>query len=341
MANVIDPKGPEQQIGGIASSIIENAGAKFIKDGERVYTGGKITVPGVYRSVSIDDYHGNVDLFDGFSISSSGLRSVIRRPAEYWGFSPYNPTPFEREEKSSLEFGKAAHMLVLGEEGFKSRYVLRPATYPDDKGGEKAWSGNSNWCKAWLEQQRKAGRTVITETEINHIRHMADALSRKEAIRLGILNGRIERSLFAKDGEIWLKSRPDVVPNDSGDFVDLKTAASVDDESLSKAIYSHGYHVQAGLLRMIVREVMGAEAFSSFTFVFVEKAPPYDVRVMQLKDEDIDLGEQQARKAIATVKECLKRNQWPGFDGFDKEISYVEMPGWSKTRIKTELGIAA
>ncbi len=131
------------------------------------------------------------------------------------------------------------------------------------------------------------------------------------------------------------------MPNDSGDFVDLKTAASVDDESLSKAIYSHGYHVQAGLLRMIVREVMGAEAFSSFTFVFVEKAPPYDVRVMQLKDEDIDLGEQQARKAIATVKECLKRGVWPGFDGFDKEISYVEMPGWSKTRIKTELGIAA
>jgi hypothetical protein len=328
-------------IGGLAAGIAAKAGGKFIKDGERVYGGGKIIDPGIYRGVSIDDYHGNVDLFDGFSISSSGLRAVIRRPSEYWGYSPYNPTPFEREEKTSLEFGKAAHMLVLGEEGFKSRYVLRPSTYFDDKGNDKPWSGNANACKHWLEHQRKAGKTVITETEINHIRHMADALSSKEAIRLGILNGRIERSLFSRDGEVWLKSRPDVVPNDSGDFVDLKTAASVDDESLSKAIYSHGYHVQAGLLRMIVREVMGEQAFTSFTFVFVEKTPPYDVRVMQLKDEDIDLGEQQARNAIATVKECLKRNQWPGFDGFDKEFSYVEMPGWSKTRIKNQLGIAA
>ena len=36
MGKVIDPAGPEQQIGGIASSIVEKAGAKFIKDGERV-----------------------------------------------------------------------------------------------------------------------------------------------------------------------------------------------------------------------------------------------------------------------------------------------------------------
>lgn len=340
MSKVIDKPGTEQPIGNLASGIIAQAGAKFVKDGETVYTGGKITKPGVYRCVSIDDYHGNVDLFDGFSISSSGLRAVKRRPSEYWGYSPYNPQPFEKEEKASLEFGKAAHMLVLGEEGFKARYVLRPATYPYDKATEKPWNGNATWCKNWLDQHRKAGRTVITETEIAHIRHMADALSRKEAIKLGILNGRIERSIFAKSDDIWLKTRPDVVPNDSGDYVDLKTAASVDDESLSKAIYNHGYHMQAGLLRMIVRDVLGEQAFSSFTFVFVEKAPPYDVRVMQLKDEDIDLGEAQARKAIATVKECLKRGIWPGYDGFDREISYVEMPSWSKTRIKLELEAA-
>lgn len=340
MGKVIDKPGSEQPIGGLVSGIVAAAGTKFIKDGEILYTGGKISKPGVYRCVSIDDYHGNVDLFDGFSISSSGLRAVKRRPSEYWGFSPYNPKPFEKEEKSSLEFGKAAHMLVLGEEGFKARYVLRPATYPDEKGNEKPWSGNANWCKAWLAAQSKAGRTVITETEIGHIRRMANALAGKEAIKLGILNGRIERSIFAKSGNIWLKTRPDVVPNDSGDFVDLKTAASVDDESLSKAIFNHGYHIQAGLLRMIVREVLGAEAFSSFTFVFVEKSPPYDVRVMQLKDEDIDLGEQQARKAIGIVEECLKRGVWPGYDGFDKEFSYVEMPSWSKTRIKLELEAA-
>lgn len=333
MDKIID-KDSFQSVGSVVGNII--AGLKA----EQKWNGQQIIRRGVYSGVPIDDYHGNTALFDGFSISSSGLRAVLHRPSEYWGFSPYNPTPFDKPEKDSLEFGKAAHMLLLGEDGFKERYSLRPATYPDDKGNEKPWSGNANWCKGWIAEQKKAGRSIITDTEIGHIRNISAALAKKEAIRLGILNGRIERSLFCKDGDIWLKARPDVVPNDSGDFVDLKTAASVDDESLSKAIYSHGYHVQAGLLRMIVRQVLGPEAFSSFTFVFVEKAPPYDVRVMQLKDEDIDLGERQARVAIEIVKRCLKEDRWPGYDGFDREVSYVEMPGWSKTRIKTELEAA-
>jgi len=323
-----------QSVGSVTGGIVSGLAA------EQKYNGQKIIRRGVYSGVPIEDYHSNTDLFDGFSISSSGLRAVLRRPKEYWGYSPYNPTPFEKPEKDSLEFGKAAHMLLLGEEGFKEHYALRPPTYPDDKGNEKPWSGNSNWCKNWLADQAKAGRSIITETDIGHIRNIASALSSKEAIRIGILNGRIERSLFCKDGDIWLKARPDVVPNASGDFVDLKTAASVDDESLSKAIYNHGYFVQAGLLRMIVREVLGADAFTSFTFVFVEKAPPYDVRVMQLKDEDIDLGEQQARLAIKTVKRCLKEGIWPGYDGFGKEFGWVEMPGWAKTRLKNQMEAA-
>jgi hypothetical protein len=327
--------------GELAKPVIEKAGAEFIHPGERVYLGGKITDAGVYRSVPIETYHRDTGLFDGFSISSSGLRQVLDRPSLYWGFSPYNPKPFEQEEKKALEFGKAAHMLLLGEDTFARRYSLRPDTYPDEKGATKPWSGNSNWCKTWLANQAKAGRTVITETEIGHIRQIATALEHKAAIRLGIMNGRIERSIFVPHGDIWLKSRPDVVPNDSGDFVDLKTAASVDDESLSKAVYNNGYFVQAGLLRMIVREVLGSDAFSSFTFVFVEKMPPYDVRIMQLKDEDIDLGERQARRAIDIVNECLKRKQWPGYDGFDRDIGWVEMPGWAKTRLKIELERAA
>ena len=335
MDKIID-KDSFQSVGSVTDKLI--AGLKA----EQKWNGNQIIRRGVYAGVPIEDYHQNVDLFDGFSISSSGLRAVLCRPSEYWAYSPYNPDRFEDDSSSSLEFGKAAHMLLLGEQGFKERYSLRPATYPDGKGGDKPWSGQSNWCKAWLAEQAKGGKVVITDTEIGHIRHIAKSLERKEAIRLGILNGRIERSLFCKDGDIWLKARPDVVPNDSGDFVDLKTAASVDDESLSKAIFNHGYHVQAGLLRMIVRQVLGAEAFSSFTFVFVEKAPPYDVRVMQLKDEDIDLGERQARVAIEMVKRCLKEGVWPGFDGFDREmVGYAEMPAWAKTRIKNQLGIAA
>lgn len=328
--NMID-RDVMQGVGSVTANIIGGLAR------ERVWDGKQITKSGVYASLPIETYHKDSGLFDGFSISSSGLRTILKRPSEYWWQSPYNPSAEEPEEKKELNFGKAAHMLLLGEEGFSELYSLRPAKYPDEKGTEKPWNSNSNWCKSWLEDQAKAGRTVITETEIDHIRHIRDSLASKWAIKRGIMNGRIERSIVHKSGGIWLKARPDVLPNDSGDFVDLKTAASVDDESLSKAIYSHGYHVQAGFMRMVVREVMGADAFSSFTFVFVEKKAPYEVRVMQLKDADIDMGERQARQGLEILRQCLKRNEWPGFDGFDQHISYVEMPPWARTRIDTQL----
>jgi hypothetical protein len=322
------------RIGDIASRLVGDI------QGDAAYSGGQITEPGVYAGIDIERYHRDTTLFDGFSISSSGIRTLLRRPLEYWWTSPYNPKAEEPEAKPALDFGKAAHMLLLGEDGFAERYRLRPAKYPGAD-GEKAWNANSTWCKEWLAEQAKAGRVVITETDIGHIRHMAESLQAKEAVRLGILNGRIERSIFTKRNGIWLKSRPDVIPNSSGDFVDLKTAASVDDDSLSKAIFAHGYHIQAGFMRMIVREVLGPDAFTSFSFAFVEKTAPYDVRIMQLKDSDIDLGERQAMRGLAILADCLKRKDWPGFDGHDQHVSYVEMPGWARTRIDTQLNSEA
>lgn len=315
-----------QSLGSVVGKLVGGIGS------ERFWRGGKITEPGTWAGVPIETYHRDTNLFDGFSISSSGLRTLLDRPSAYWWTSPYNPSPAEQESKSSLEFGKAAHMLLLGEQGFAERYVLRPQEIDD-----KPWQANRTVCRQWMTDQAKAGRLVITDTDLDHIKNIAAALSSKEAIRLGILNGRIERSLFWRDGDIWLKARPDVIPAGSGDFVDLKTAASVDNESLERAVYNQGYFIQAGMMRWIVREVLGADAFTSFTFVFVEKAPPYDVRVLQLKDTDIERGEALARKGVARLRECIKRGEWPGYDGFDQHISYVEIPAWAKTRIDIEL----
>lgn len=320
-----------QQVGSVTNALVDGL-AK-----ERRWDGSQITEPGVYSMVPIETYHRETKLFNGFSVSSSGLRTILRRPLEYWYSSPYNPKAEEPEGSKALDFGKAAHMLLLGEDGFAERYALRPDKYEDNKGVWKPWSGNSHVCQAWLTEQAAAGRTVITKTEIDHIKHIAEALSNKEAIRLGILNGRIERSIFAKRNGIWLKNRPDVIPNDSGDFVDLKTAASVDDKSLSTAIYAHGYHIQAGFTRMVVREVLGDDAFTSFTFVFVEKTAPYDVRVVTLKDADIDLGEQQARIGLQVLEKCLKTGEWPGYDGHEQHMSFIEMPAWARTRVEDEI----
>lgn len=314
-----------ERLGDLTSAIAADLRA------ETAWDGGQITMPGVYRGVPLDAYHRDTKLFPGFSISSNGLRKLIRRPSEYWATSPFNPDPDDSESSKALDFGKAAHAILLGDEDFAAHYVIRPDTI-----NGSAWQSNRTVCKDWLAEH--ADRTVVTTKDLAAIERIAKAMRLNPVVASGLLSGRAERTMVARDGDIWLKARPDVIPNADGMFVDLKTAADVSDDGINRAIGSAGYHVQAGLQRMIVRALGGA--FDAFAFVFVEKAPPFDVRVKQLDPESLDLGERQAMAGIRLLKRCLDENRWPGFDGFGDAEGYAGVAPWLASRITIDLDIA-
>ncbi|WP_416355522.1 PD-(D/E)XK nuclease-like domain-containing protein [Aureimonas phyllosphaerae] len=297
---------------------------------ERTWDGKTITEAGVYASVPIETYHGDTSLLNGFAISSSGVRQVIDRPSAYWVHSPFNPARIEKESTEALNFGKAAHHLLLGEEGFSEHFAMRP-----DEIGGKPWQGNRTECKAWIAEREAEGRTVVLPAQIDTLRRMRDSLAAHPIVQAGALNGRIERSLFARVSGVWLKARPDVIPRDDGSFVDLKTAAAVDDDSIARSIHDRGYHVQGAVIRMVCRAL--ELPFESFVLAFVEKTAPYEVRFFEVRTQDLDLGERQARNALRMVGECLKRGQWPGYDGFAPSVLNIDIPQWARTRAETTL----
>lgn len=301
---------------------------------ERPYISGQISKPGIYHGVDIERYHNDRDLFDRWSISSSGLRQLIERPSLYWAHSPYNENPYPNMPSKELSFGRAAHCLLLGEGTFAEHFALPPDEYAPGK----KWNFNAAVCKEWKVEQAKAGKTIVTTAELEKLKWMADSLSRNPIIQAGALNGKIERSMIAHVGSVALRARPDVVPTDSGDFADLKTAKSVDYDSLSKTVFNNGYHIQAAVVRWVAREIMPTDwQFGEFMLVFIEKTPPFDVVPLVLKEADIDLGERQARSALKTLERCISENRWPGFGGWDDDLGWVEMPGWARTRIETDM----
>lgn len=296
-----------------------------------------ITEPGLYPDIPIDDYHRNPFLCNGPSISSTGLKQVIDRPSLYWAYSPYNPKRFERTAQTHFNFGKAAHLLLLEEGvGFHQQFAVRPETYPNDPA--KKWNANSNDCKAWLAEQEANRRAVITQADMDAISYIRDSLAAHPVVQGGILDGLTEMTMLAKFGRVWLRARPDKVPPHSGDFADLKTAASVSYDDIERNVFKLGYHIQAAIVRKVAREVMGKDwQWGGFAFVFVEKTPPYDVRILQLRDEDIDLGERQVNRALLTFEQCIERMEWPGEEGFERSIDFIGLPAWARTRIETEI----
>jgi len=292
------------------------------------HDGKVILAPGIYAGVDIEIYHGNPFLCDGPSISSSGLRSFIQRPSLYWAFSPYNANRYEKPENKAFDFGKAAHHLLLeGAAGFAERFAVSPFE-----------NFRSKEAQAWRDRMIEFRKPIVTNDDLVTIERMRDSLAKHPVIKGGIFDGHVELSMLARFGNVWLRARPDVVPRHEGDFADLKTTTSIAFEDLERAIYNHGYYVQAAVVRMVARAVMGEGFnFNGFAFVFVEKAPPYDVRIVQLKPEAIDLGERQARQALRDFERCIERMEWPSEEGDDPGIGYIGLPGWATPRVETDI----
>jgi hypothetical protein len=289
-----------------------------------------ISEPGIYSGVPMDAYHG-ANLCDGPSVSSSGLRKLANQsPAHYFCESPYNPERIEQKETDSLTLGRAAHHLLLGEDDFNTLYIVRP---------EKWDSWRTDAAKGWKQDQEAEGRTVLLPNQLDVIRGMARSLAAHPLIDAGILNGGIEQTIVwkCKDTGVWLKARPDAIPNDAGDFADLKTTTSVQTADLARTIAEYGYHQQAALIASGWHAIT-AKDVASFSFVFVESKPPYCTRIVTLRDDDLARGERQNFVAIKTFAKCMETGEWPGPGGADAE--YLALPTWAQTRIDHQLELA-
>jgi PDDEXK-like domain of unknown function (DUF3799) len=303
--------------------------------------GEPISKPGMYSGISLERYHTG-SICDGPSISSSGLRKIFSEsPAHYWCESPLNPDRIEPKIKRHFILGRAVHHLMLGEPFFAKLFVVQPGEYPDSKTGElKPWNNNSTHAKLWHSKALVDRKLVLLPREIEQIKGMAVALGRHPLIKppYQALNGLIERSLFWKDKAtgVWLKSRPDAIPTDGADFVDLKTCDSVLWPDLVRSIGKFGYPQQGALVRQAAREVFGI-AQASFTLVFVESNPPHCVRVVELKPHELDRGDRQNRASLDLFARCLKSGHWPGPDYDKQDAEYIEMSDRQQKAIDDQL----
>lgn len=287
------------------------------------FAGGKITAPGCYAGIPIDLYHG--DVTDGPGVSSSGLRTIeAKSPAHYYAQSYLNPDRLPEEPKDHFSFGKAAHTLLLGEDGFRDQFVVRPDKWKD-------WRTDA--AKQWRAEQQAAGRTVLNADDIVAIRHIAKQLAADPLVQSGILQGKVEHSLIWQDKitGVWLKSRPDVIPSADGVLVDLKTTTDASPESVVNTIKNYGYALQGALAGLGMEATLGIK-MTDFVLVWIEKSAPYAVNISPVDPEWIYWARRQLRRAIDTFAKCIETNEWPGYSG--EATAYI--PTWLKKRFEEQ-----
>jgi hypothetical protein len=298
------------------------------------WNGRPIDRPGIYQFVPIDVYHSG-RLCTGPSVSSSGLRQIFNEsPADYWCHSALNPNRVEPPESEAFVFGRAVHHTLLGEPAFKEHFVIRPTEAPDGS----SWNSNKKICRAWLEEQEKLGRTVLTDKQIEAIMGMAIRLGREPLVAAGALNGVVECSFVWRDAEtdVWLLARPDNVAVDSADFIDIKTCTSVHYRDLVKAMDDYSYAQQGALVGEGYRILTGNE-MTSFSNYYIKKTPPFSPKLRQIKSNELKRGALMNRSAIRTFAKCFNAKHWPDPDGDQVDGEYIELSERAHERIDAKL----
>ena len=286
---------------------------------------GQVTENGAYR-LSMALYHSQ-SVCPGPSISSSGIRKIVNEsPWHFWTSWEGNPDRYpEAETSDALILGRAAHALILGDEVFDDHFAYVPEGAPKRPTATQiaAFEKKGFWSDAakdgaewWSAFDAKAkGRALLSEQQVQHIMFMAENLRKcPEAIE-ALTGGLTEVSLIWQDEitGVWLKSRPDVIPDNGFDFGDLKTFAprtkSIQ-RAVHQAITDNGYAMQMALAIMGAEAVFGTTA-QECVLVMAQSNPPYTITPVRLDEDALYWARVMCRHGIDTFAKCLETGHWP------------------------------
>lgn len=265
--------------------------------------------PGIYYDISNEDYH------NGAGVSKSQLDLIDKCPALFkWN----KLAPSDESKVLELDFGTAAHCLLLEPERFKDVYRKGPEVNRRTKDGREQEQSFFDDC---IEK----GHTPITDDDAFKLNLMRDsAMAHPVANWALTANGVSEASLYWEDKEtgVLCRCRPDKIITDHHWIVDVKTTGDMD--RFEKSVYEYRYHVQDSFYS----DGYASQFKVSPTFIFIALSTKincgkYPVRVFILDDEAREIGRTSYKRNLKKFSECLALDDWAG-------IETISLPRWAK-----------
>lgn len=256
--------------------------------------------PGIYPDMDEPTYLGDRD-----SISASGAKALLKSPAHF-----HLPQWFS----DAADLGSAFHTETLG---VGQEVVVVDAA---------SWRGKeANEAQA---KARAEGKAPILTKDVPTVKAMAESVRQHPlAARLLAESGRPELSVFWRDDEwdVTRRARFDYL-TDSGINVDLKSTVSVTKSKIQRTVLDFGYDLSAAWYEDTAH---GLDLdLTATALIFVEKTPPYRVRVVELSPEFIDRGRRLATRALEIYRDCREADLWPNYD--DPDFTTIHPPAWAR-----------
>lgn len=247
-------------------------------------------------------------------ISASDVKYILppKTPAHYYA---HITGQIKREETRAFLIGTLSHLAVLEPERLEKAFVVKPT---GKQGDFRTKEG-----KEWKES---VGDTpILDHDEATALAGIQESVAKHPAATELLANSKKEISLFASHRTgLNLKGRIDVLGN--GFIADVKTAEAGDMQNFASAIFRYNYHVQAAMYCQLA----GVEKFS---FIAVEKTPPFAVAVYELSIPALQAGMNALNDALTLIAECQDRNEWPAYS---HDAQVIDLPSWAYKQMEAK-----
>lgn len=271
------------------------------------------------------------------SLSSSIAGLLLgMSPLHAWSAHPRLNPNHKPRERNDFDLGTCAHALLL--EGDESKLaIFDPVDFTGPRGGvPKGWTNDA--IRKARDEARIAGKTPILKDDAEAVREMVaiarDYIAGSEIA--GIFDtGAAEQTMIWKEGQSWLRARPDWLNGEHSIMLHYKTTArSAEPGSFGRSAFINmGYDMTAmfyerGLYHVdAAADPLGEGKVSGITSVFLvqEVAPPYACSLLALDHEMQDLAARKVERAISLWGNCMRTGHWPAYPN---RICYLETKPW-------------
>jgi len=261
------------------------------------------------------------------AISHSKLEMYRRRPQLYYRRVVQKSIP-QPEPTSAFKLGSAVHCMVLETHEFENRYVLKPDFDRRTKEGKQLYSDFID---------KHLNKTVLDIDDMDCTKNMANAVYNHELSKILLSEGFPELTWRVPQPNLlsalqcrtdWYNPKGCELTNGRPYIVDLKTVESLDSDAFrnfERAVFSFGYHRQAGFYLPLITET--GNPVYDFFFIAVEKNEPFGVAVYRLSDSAISKGQDETLQDLRALKLCYETSNWPNIEN---KIFDLELPKWYK-----------
>ncbi len=255
------------------------------------------------------------------SIIGGTRRELVHMPwPEYCSFPALNGSVIVRGRKSllhlkhewehggedteAMQFGRLLHCLLFEPSEIENRY--------------RSWVGRraGNDYESFCAEAEAAGAEVVRQSgeySMDRALEAAQGFLCNSRVQALISAGQAEQTVLWTEEDVQTKGRLDWVSTSEHVLVDLKSANDISDKLFGAAFFRYGYDLKLGLYRRWLQGVTGDRW--PVEVIALESKPPYDVATIPIPDAVLDSGVDKALAIIASVRQAIATDQWPGVAG--------------------------